>query len=232
MKPHKNRPKLDWAKKRFSDIGVVLLADEYVNNSKSMPYQCDKCSDVHYDNLANFTKRKTRGCEKRDDLTFEKVKAYFEEHGCELLEDVFINSNTNMRFICSCGNESKTTFANFKYHNVRCFECGKNKIACENNYQWIEDREDGVRRSNREAREWRTQVFERDDYTCQCCGERGAKLNAHHLHDYQHHRDLALEMSNGVTLCKQCHVDFHKEYGSRVANTPDQFIQFKEARHG
>jgi len=187
MEPHKNRPKLGWAKERFAEIGVTLLANEYVNNREPMPYQCDKCSDVHYDNLANFTKRKTRGCDKREDLTLEKVKA---------------------------------------------FECGKNKIAGENNYQWIEDREGGVRRSNREAREWRTQVFQRDDYTCQCCGERGAKLNAHHLHDYQHHRELALEVSNGVTLCKKCHVEFHKQYGTKAANTPDQFIQFKEARHG
>lgn len=232
MKPHKNRPKLDWARERFAEIGVTLLASEYVNNREPMPYQCDKCSDVHYDNLANFTKRKTRECEKREALTIEKVKTYFDEQGCELLEDSYINANTPMQYKCSCGVKSCTTFANFKHHNVRCFECGKNKIAGENNYQWIEDREEGVRRSNRDTQAWRKAVFDRDDYTCKCCNTRGATLNAHHLFDYQHHRDLALEVSNGVTLCKQCHVDFHKEYGAKVANTPDQFIQFKEARHG
>ena len=106
------------------------------------------------------------------------------------------------------------------------------KITGEHNYQWIEDREDGIRRGNRETKAWREAVFVRDDYTCQCCNRRRAKLNAHHLFDDQHHRDLSLEVSNGVTLCKDCHVEFHKEYGSKVANTPDQFIQFKEARHG
>lgn len=232
MKPHRNRPKLEWAKQRFADIGVVLLADEYVNNSELMPYQCDKCSDVHYDNLANFTKRKTRGCEKRETLTFEKVKAYFEEKGCELLEGSYTNANTTMRFICSCGNKSCTTFANFKHHNVRCFECGKSKIAGENNYQWIKDRKDGVRRIGRKDKAWRKAVFERDNYTCKCCNARGVTLNAHHLFDYQHHRELALDVSNGVTLCKDCHVAFHKQYGAKIANTPEQLTQFMEARHG
>ena len=232
MKPHKNRPTLEWAKERFRSVGVELLATEYVNQSTPMPYQCDKCPEVHHDNLANFYKRQKRGCEKQQRLSFDDVKAFFEQEGCELLETSFVNSNTPMKYRCSCGVESCTTFANFKHHNVRCFECGKNKIAGENNYQWIEDRENDVRRSNREAKAWRTRVFQRDDYTCQCCGQRGAKLNAHHLFDYQHHRELALDTNNGVTLCKECHVEFHKEYGSRVANTPDQFIQFKEARHG
>ena len=94
MKSHKNRPKLDWSRERFAEIGVFLLANEYVNNDEPMPYQCDKCPDVHYDNLANFTKRKKRGCEKREALTFEKVKAYFEGQGCELLEDSYIHANT------------------------------------------------------------------------------------------------------------------------------------------
>ena len=29
--------------------------------------------------------------------------------------------------------------------------------------------------------DWRTAVFQRDDYTCQNCSERGGKLNAHHV---------------------------------------------------
>jgi 5-methylcytosine-specific restriction endonuclease McrA len=232
MKPHGNRPTLEWAKQKFRSAGVELLAEEYANQSTVMPYQCDKCQEVHYDSLANFCKRQKRGCEKRQTLSLESVQAYFKSHGCELIETVFVNSNTPMDYRCACGTIARTTFANFKHHNVRCFECGKNKIAGKNNYQWIEDREEGVRRSSREDRAWRTQVFQRDNYTCQCCGQRGKKLNAHHLFDYQNHRHLALDLDNGVTLCKDCHVSFHKKYGAKAVNTPDQFTAFKEARYG
>lgn len=54
-------------------------------------------------------------------------------------------------------------------------------------------------------REWRTAVFERDDYTCQECGDRGGELNADHIKTFAHHPDLRFELSNGRTLCVPCH---------------------------
>ena len=36
-------------------------------------------------------------------------------------------------------------------------------------------------RNSPRYREWRTAVFVRDGYTCQHCGQRGGKLNAHHI---------------------------------------------------
>ena len=53
--------------------------------------------------------------------------------------------------------------------------------------------------------EWRNDVFERDDYTCQNCGERGVELNADHIKRLAEHLDLAFTLSNGQTLCVPCH---------------------------
>ena len=74
-------------------------------------------------------------------------------------------------------------------------------------------------RSNFKSRQWRSDVFTRDDFTCQECGERGGKLNAHHIKSYSSILQLyeittieeALEceelwnINNGITYCEKCH---------------------------
>jgi hypothetical protein len=53
--------------------------------------------------------------------------------------------------------------------------------------------------------EWRKSVFERDLYTCQICYEIGGKLNADHIKPFSLFPELRLDLSNGRTLCEDCH---------------------------
>ncbi len=76
-----------------------------------------------------------------------------------------------------------------------------------------------------EYRQWRSDVFVRDDYTCQDCGRRGIEIEAHHvksfasiIYEYAIKTvDQALlcyelwNTNNGRTLCKMC----HKNYASK-----------------
>lgn len=78
--------------------------------------------------------------------------------------------------------------------------------------------------------EWRMQVFVRDNFTCQKCAYgKGGKLVAHHIISYKTHPNLRLEVSNGITLCRRCHIDFHRRYG-QTNNTPDQLSDFMRVR--
>lgn len=52
---------------------------------------------------------------------------------------------------------------------------------------------------------WRDSVFVRDNYTCALCSRRGTKLAAHHIKQFAKHPDLRLTVSNGITLCWDCH---------------------------
>ncbi len=60
-------------------------------------------------------------------------------------------------------------------------------------------------KASKEAQDWRKSVFERDDYTCQTCGERGGKLEAHHIKPFAYFPKLRWIISNGLTLCVPCH---------------------------
>lgn len=55
-------------------------------------------------------------------------------------------------------------------------------------------------------REWRTAVFKRDGYTCQNCKVTGVYLEAEHIKPFALFEELRLEVSNGLTLCKPCHL--------------------------
>jgi len=61
-----------------------------------------------------------------------------------------------------------------------------------------------VRKSTK-YKEWRVAVFERDNYTCQECGEKGGYLHADHIKPFALYLKLRFDLSNGRTLCIPCH---------------------------
>ena len=60
---------------------------------------------------------------------------------------------------------------------------------------------------------WRNAVLERDGYVCQNCRRRCRKhergLAAHHVKPYALHPSLRYDVSNGLTLCRSCHLQLH-----------------------
>ncbi len=61
-------------------------------------------------------------------------------------------------------------------------------------------------RKSPEYAEWRWGVFVRDDFTCQMCGVRGARLRANHIKKFSDYPELRLELTNGITICENCDV--------------------------
>ena len=73
-------------------------------------------------------------------------------------------------------------------------------------------------RQSLEMKEWRRNVFERDDYRCFDCGARNGelgktiKLEAHHLYPFALYPRIRFSIENGITLCKDCHNKTKKIY--------------------
>lgn len=68
-----------------------------------------------------------------------------------------------------------------------------------------------VIRNSPQYSKWRRKVFERDKYTCQHCDQVGGELNAHHIKPFAKYKKLRFEVSNGLTLCVDCHREVHKK---------------------
>ena len=106
-------------------------------------------------------------------------------------------------------------------------------VTGENNPRWNPERTHDQRVKERKTFEyanWRRGVFDRDNYTCQSCGDgKGGNLIAHHLESYHSNKAARYDIDNGVTLCKTCHLEYHRGYGWKNA-TRQKFEAFVASR--
>lgn len=86
---------------------------------------------------------------------------------------------------------------------------GKVEIWSGNRAPWERNVQD-IRRTAA-YQKWRKAVFERDNYTCQICGQVGGRLNAHHVKPFAEFPAFRLDVSNGSTLCESCHRNVHRK---------------------
>ena len=120
---------------------------------------------------------------------------------------------------------------NTVYHSVKCYQAHwkpdisgfKPKYGPDNhNWKGGKSTENHKRREEPRYKEWRSAVFERDNYICQDCGARG-DVEAHHIMPFLTHAALRYEVSNGKTLCKKCHKKPGLHLGIPHTNRPMKF---------
>lgn len=103
--------------------------------------------------------------------TYNEVKKYFSDNGCELLSTEYINNSTPLEYRCNCGNVSKIRFSAFQ-RGQRCKKCAVKKIAEKNRLTYDEVKnifeEKGAILLSKEYTNAQTPL----EYICPKCGER------------------------------------------------------------
>lgn len=140
---------------------------------------------------------------------------------------------------CSChdGEDNpplKSVLAShLKSGKIQSCGCLHNELMTgENNWCW----KGGISPERVKLREsdeyyiWRNAVGTRDKFTCQCCGTKTRKVEAHHLFSFIQYEDLRYDVRNGLCLCRYCHNtresgSFHNVYGTHN-NTPNQLREY------
>ncbi len=134
------------------------------------------------------------------------------------------------RFFCdkTCQNKYKSEIANYSWCS------GKNNWNWQGGISSLGKKLYKQIRKKRKYILWRKAVFERDNYTCRHCGQKGGKLNVDHypkpfsqiikennlknLKDMYKCKEL-WKISNGRTLCLAC----HREIGWRGSHIIGQY---------
>ena len=178
-----------------------------------------------------FCSTECHGLWKSENLVSESNHNYKKEGhikcNCDYCNKEFETTKTkynkSKNHFCSRECQGKWQSENIRGENHPCY--GKEGLKGENHPSYNpnltqEEREQG--RNIEGYSDFIKGVYERDNYTCQCCGDnKGHNLNAHHIYGYAEYKDLRTDVDNGTVLCEDCHKRYHKQYGYKNNNYKD-----------
>jgi hypothetical protein len=217
----------DEVKETFKKENYELISKKYKNHTTKLKLRCPQGHEIRmtFSDFKNAGYRCTE-CSGHRKLRFEEVKSRIEsEPNFILISKRYKNNTSLLKIKCLKHNhifkQSLTDFESCKY---KCPICAHENTTGENHYNWkggISSERDMLKRGER-YQGWRTKVLKRDNYTCQCCGEKNF-LHVHHIRNFDERKDLRYVVSNGITLCERCHSPsirggFHYIYGTKNNN--------------
>lgn len=151
------------------------------------------------------------------------------------VEDLSLGSNVKVDVDCdNCKKVYQLSYYSYNesLHDGKnyCVDCASKILnSGENHYLWDFQKTTEERILKRQSidgyPDFIKNVLKRDEYTCQCCGVVGTRLNVHHLNSYDWFVDGRTDCENAITLCERCHKNFHLLYG-RGKNTKEQFEEW------
>ena len=213
-------------------MGLISKEVEILLSSKNIKYY----EYLGYEIPRYYNKRKKTMCVKRG----TKIKV--------IVKDLPIGSHIKVKVKCDyCGKEYELKYQDYVKHNHEgknyCKICSSTVLTSKekngmfgvcrygkNNPNYNPNKTDEEREQGRcypEYTEFIKKVLIRDNYTCKCCGDNNTKrdIEVHHLDGYDWCKQKRTDETNGITLCHNCHKNFHSIYGYGN-NTREQFEEW------
>jgi endogenous inhibitor of DNA gyrase (YacG/DUF329 family) len=199
----------------------AVCGKEYHHYAKNRKYCSDRCKGKSPENLARLQQmahapkhRKPTFVKGRNCRCVQCGKTWKSPTQRTHCEDCSTYGKRSLRTCIVCGD----TFKSAKRILTCSVKCRRTHASMaqqgEKSHRWQGGKTSKSIKARRLPgyRMWRESVFERDNYTCQLCGQRGGKLTAHHIKLFSQHPEYALDTGNGITLCWTCHSGIrHKE---------------------
>jgi hypothetical protein len=227
---------IDLTGQRFGRLVVIHRGINYKKQTSWLcECDCGKQKNIQAGNLKNGVS-KSCGCLRKElikgfffkDITNQRFGKLVAIRECGIDK----NGSFIWEFRCDCGNLYYNTSTKVRTGHSNSCGCLKFTYAPDNwlgkkSPKWNFNKTYEDRRGERKIEgynEWRKNVYAKFNWKCVVCGNKGGrgeyKLNAHHLESYQYNKELRCNVNNGVSICKKCHVDFHKKY-SKVTTKKD-----------
>jgi hypothetical protein len=119
-------------RKIFEENTCHLISADYTRNTDRLEYVAS-CGHKNTIQFCNFQKGQGRLCKaclfkEKAKEKFVEVKKYFQDHGCELLAEEYVNNRHPLRYRCECGEISQIAFGDFK-NGKRCSGCKSKRVS-------------------------------------------------------------------------------------------------------
>ena len=230
-----NKKRSDISGNRFGKLVAIKPTDRRNGTNKIWELKCD-CGNITYADTGNLRSGSTRscGCLHKEVVNISLVGNKYGRLSV-VEQGKHIGGKIAWVCKCECGNITEVSGDHLKSGRVRSCGCIRKEMVGTKHPNYNPNKTDEERLNKRyilgkhTIDGFRNKVYQRDEYTCRVCGQVGKTLNAHHLDGWNWAKDKRFEVSNGVTLCEDCHNEFHNIYG-KGNNTKEQFEEYKNKR--
>lgn len=221
---------------------ITVKVEDLMSNARAVvEVECDNCRNKKHLAFNNFNRvtSKHNGkyfchlCSTRlNNIKTEEIERRVEllGEGYRLISaEDYKNQHSPIKIKCNKDHIYTTTIQSVD-NGSKCNKCWNERKRLTGelhfNYNPELSEEDRNRERKSEIKVWRNCVFERDCSICQCCGQVGGKLNAHHMDSYDWCKEKRYDVDNGIALCFKCHIEFHDlfGYGKNTKKQTEEFI--------
>ena len=227
---------LDLTNCKFGMLTVVKIdsKDKFGRYKWLCKCDCGNMSIVQSGNLKNKT-TKSCGCKLKKPSSNRRNYNGFTFGRLNVISSERVNGKTYCSCECICGKQIKVWAGHLPSGHTTSCGCYRNEICSKllkesqtgkfgvesKRYNPNLSENDRCKTRLRLDKEWSKKILKIHNYFCVKCGNKGNTMHAHHLDGYRENENKRTMISNGVALCKKCHIEYHSTYGIKNIKQSD-----------